>query len=77
MLVHPTASPTFTGSVTLPGTNLSGARVVLYPGVNNVGLRGNIYLGNRDSFGSLPAKTSETNIVYYNPTTGKLSYGAK
>jgi hypothetical protein len=57
-------------------TNLAGD-LLIFTGINNAGTRGGIYLGNRDSFGALPAKTSETNIVYYNPSTGKLSYGAK
>jgi hypothetical protein len=33
-----------------------------------------LYLGDKAS-GCLPAKTSETNVVYYDPTTGLLSYG--
>jgi hypothetical protein len=41
---------------------------------NNV--YGHIYLGNGSSYGVLPAKSSETNVVYYDPATGKLSYGA-
>lgn len=36
---------------------------------------GEIYLGT-GSAGALQGKSSETNVVYYNTTTGKLSYGA-
>jgi hypothetical protein len=38
------------------------------------GLRGDIYFGDANG-GALPTKTSETNVVYYDTTTGKLSYG--
>lgn len=40
----------------------------------NSGTRGNIYFGT-GSTGYLPAKTTETNSVFYDTTTGKLSYG--
>jgi hypothetical protein len=42
---------------------------------NDSGSRGNIYLGTGGD-NTVPAKTSETNVIYYNTGTGKLSYGA-
>jgi len=55
--------------------NNDGGNLYLYGGSpNGSGIRGNIYFGN-GSAGYLPAKTTETYIVYYNPSTGKLSYG--
>jgi len=68
------------------GINSSGAAgdISLSPGTGastggNVYVRrdtiyGNIYFGTGAS-GHLPEKTSETNIIYYETTTGKLSYG--
>ena len=34
-----------------------------------------VYIGNKAT-GCLPAKSAETNVVYYDPATGLLSYGA-
>lgn len=44
------------------------------------GTYGDIYFGRwvdeyTNPLGTLPAKSSETNVVYYNTSTGKLSYG--
>jgi hypothetical protein len=52
-----------------------GGNVYLYGGSSVSSSRGNIYLGSGSS-GYLPAKGSETNVVYYDTATGKLSYGA-
>lgn len=41
---------------------------------DGTGTDGNYYFGT-GSVGHLPAKTSETNAVYYDAATGKLSYG--
>jgi hypothetical protein len=53
-----------------------GGDVYIYPGqLAGAGADGNIYLGIPGGSGELPARGSETNIVYYDTTTGKLSYG--
>lgn len=51
-----------------------GGNVYVYGGSSVSSSRGNIYLGSGSS-GYLPAKGSETNVVYYDTATGKLSYG--
>lgn len=54
----------------------SGASVYIYGGsAQGSGTPGNIYFGT-GSAGSLPVKSSETNIIYYDTATGKISYGA-
>ena len=50
----------------------NGGDIFIYGGAGVV--RGDIYFGS-GSAGYLPAKSSETNVVYYNTSTGKLSYG--
>lgn len=53
-----------------------GRDLRLYPGLAYTGgVNGNIYLGT-GSAGYLPEKVSETDIIYYDSTTGKISYGA-
>jgi hypothetical protein len=65
------------GSLTLKGGNAgTGAQsghVYIYGGTT--GTIGNVYLGT-GAAGALSAKSSETNIVYYNTTSGLVSYGA-
>ena len=68
-------------SITIRGGNAyntgdnNGGSLYFYGGAGNgAGIRGNIYLGN-GSTGYLPAKSAETNVVYYDTATGKLSYG--
>ena len=57
-------------------TDLDGGNLYLYGGgYLGLGLRGNIFFGDGNE-GMLPAKSAETNIVYYDEATGKLSYGA-
>lgn len=51
-----------------------GGNVYVYGGSSVSSSRGNIYLGSGSS-GYLPARGSETNVVYYDTATGKLSYG--
>ncbi|HOM03039.1 MAG TPA: hypothetical protein PLH43_09455, partial [Acetivibrio sp.] len=56
--------------------NIAGGDVYIYGGNPGTGgIRGNIYFGD-GSNGYLPAKTNETNVVYYDQSTGKLSYGS-
>jgi hypothetical protein len=59
------------------GNDEVGGSLYLIPGYNagsEGGNYGDIYFG--DGYdGYLPAKSSETNVVYYDPATGKLSYG--
>lgn len=53
----------------------NGGNLYIRPGAGGVsGSAGSIFIGS-GSVGYLPAKTSETNAVYYDTTTGKLSYG--
>jgi hypothetical protein len=55
--------------------NSNGGNLCLYGGAPyGTGTRGNIYFGT-GSTGYLPTKSAETNVVYYDTTTGKLSYG--
>ena len=62
------------GSVT-GGGNWNGGDLFLYGGLpQGSGTLGKIYFGT-GAAGKLSAKTAETNIVYYNTTTGLLSYG--
>jgi hypothetical protein len=65
------------GNLTLRGgdANTSGQSGHVYIYGGTVGTAGNIYFGT-GSTGYLPARTTETNIVYYDSTTGKISYGA-
>jgi hypothetical protein len=57
------------------GQNWDGGDILLNVGApSGTGVTGYVYLGDRNS-GALKAKTSETNVVYYDPATGKLSYG--
>lgn len=68
------------GDLTLAGGPQSGTggghggNVYIYGGSSVSSTRGNVYLGS-GSAGYLPAKGSETNVVYYDTATGKLSYG--
>jgi hypothetical protein len=56
--------------------NNNGGEVKIFGGSpNGSGLAGNIYLGTGSS-GALTVKSSETNVVYYNTLSGKLSYGS-
>jgi hypothetical protein len=55
------------------GTGAYGGNVYIYGGTNT-STNGDIYFGD-GSTGKLPA-TSTSNVVYYNSTTGKISYGA-
>lgn len=68
-------------ALTLKGGNAyntgdnDGGNVYIYGGSpNGSGDFGNIYFGN-GGLGLLPAKSAETNVVYYDTTTGLLSYG--
>lgn len=64
-----------TGGEAYYSGNNNGGNIYIYGGnPTGSGTRGNVYLGNGSS-GHLPAKTSETNVVYYDPSTGLLSYG--
>jgi hypothetical protein len=66
---------TFRGGDTIT-TSYSGGNLYLYGGAGvGTGHRGYIYFGNGSSIATLPVVTSDTNVVYYNTTTGLLSYG--
>ena len=57
------------------GGDWNGGDLYLYGGTNSgSGIIGGIYFGT-GAAGKLLAKSSETNVVYYNTTTGLLSYG--
>lgn len=59
------------------GVGTNGGNLYLYGGTpNGAGTRGKVYLGNGTSIGGLSARSSETNVVYYDTTTGLLTYGA-
>jgi hypothetical protein len=62
-----------TGDATDAGGDDSGD-IFIYPGDSTAGTRGDVYLGDGTA-GGLKAKVSETNVVYYDTATGKLSYG--
>jgi hypothetical protein len=51
-----------------------GGHIYIYGGAPGSGTRGDVYFGT-GAVGYLPVKSSETNVVYYNTSTGKLSYG--
>jgi len=52
-----------------------GGDVLIYGGnPDGAGTRGNVYIGDGSSNAYLPARSAETNVVYYDTTTGKLSY---
>lgn len=51
-----------------------GGDVLIYGGSSVSSTRGNVYIGS-GSAGYLPARAAETNVVYYDTSTGKLSYG--
>lgn len=51
-----------------------GGNVYIYGGSSVSSTRGNVYIGS-GSAGYLPARAAETNVVYYDTATGKLSYG--
>ena len=52
-----------------------GGDIKIYGGApNDAGGRGNIYFGDGSANAYLIARTSETNVVYYDDTTGLLSY---
>ncbi len=54
----------------------NGGNVLIYGGApGTTGARGNVCIGDGSTNAYLPAKSSETNVVYYNTTTGQLSYG--
>jgi hypothetical protein len=62
------------GTTTAAGAK--GGDVLIYGGGGGAGAsRGDIFLGT-GAAGYLPAKGAETDVVYYNTATGKLSYGA-
>lgn len=53
----------------------NGGNLLLYGGdPTGAGLRGDVYIGT-GAAGYLKAATTETYVVYYDTTTGKLSYG--
>ena len=55
--------------------NYNGGNIQFLRGTGiGSGVLGNIYFG--DAFTLLPAKSSETNVIYYDTTDGKISYGA-
>jgi hypothetical protein len=63
------------GEASVSTTDLNGGNVYIYGGLPHYsGVMGNVYFGNGGS-GFLPAKSSETNVVFYNPATGLLTYG--
>lgn len=68
------------GNLTLKGGDQSGTGgghggdVFIYGGSSVSSTRGNVYIGS-GSAGYLPARAAETNVVYYDTATGKLSYG--
>ena len=54
--------------------NYNGGNIQFLRGTGvGSGVLGNIYFG--DAFTLLPAKSSETNVIYYDTTDGKISYG--
>jgi hypothetical protein len=58
-----------------PGDN--SGNILIYPGASTAGSRGQIYFGEGSAAsGALQARSAETNVVYYDTDTGKLSYGA-
>ncbi len=70
-------SITIRGGESVVNSNLNGGDILIYGGAGDgTGSRGNIYFGDGSLNGYLPIKGSETNIVYYDTATGKLSYGS-
>lgn len=65
------------GGDSVGGTgNYNGGSLHLYGGQGQgTGTRGSVYFGT-GGVGYLSARTSETNIIYYDPSTGKVSYGS-
>ena len=56
-------------------TNGAGGDLFIRAGYGNgSGVDGDIFFGDDDG-GTLPAKTTESNVIFYDTTTGKLSYG--
>lgn len=53
-------------------SNNLGGDVFIYGGMGST--RGNVYIGDGAANAYLPAQTTETDIIYYDTTTGKLSY---
>jgi len=54
----------------------NSGNIYLYGGTPySDGTRGGIYFGDGSSIATLPTRTTETNVIYYNTTTGQLSYG--
>ena len=51
-----------------------GGDVFIHGGDSTCGDLGDVYFGDGEN-GYLPAKTTETNVVHYDETTGKISYG--
>ncbi len=76
-----TLGSSYGGSTYILGGNQTGVggghggNVYIYGGSSVSSTRGGIYFGDGVSIASLPAKGSETNVVYYDTATGKLSYG--
>lgn len=53
-----------------------GGDVFIYPGqLSSGGADGQLFFGDGTSIGGLAGRTSETNVVYYDTTTGLLTYG--
>jgi len=68
---------TMVGGTAYATSGDNGGNVLIYGGApDGAGDRGNVYIGDGAANAYLPAKTTETNVVYYDTTTGKLSYGA-
>lgn len=74
--LYPSASIVLKGGDGRDGVGiLDGSNVYIYGGRGyGAGISGEIYFGN-GSAGYLNARTTETNVVFYDPATGKLSYG--
>jgi len=54
-----------------------GGHIYMYPGqLSSGGVDGSLYFGDGTSIGGLAARSSETNVIYYDTTTGLLTYGS-
>ena len=60
-----------------PSGNYRGGDFYVSPGLGcGSGSNGEVFIGDIEHGGLLHAKSAETNIIYYDEATGKLSYGA-
>jgi len=66
---------TMVGGTAYTTSGDNGGNILIYGGApDGAGNRGNVYIGDGAANAYLPAKTTETDVVHYNTTTGLLSY---